>query len=607
MNGFVDRIKPDSYGITTYLETLRRGEYQIPTFQRDVVWDRDKVKQLWDSIYKFYPLGSVLVWRTETQLQKHRTVGGHPIRDEGSRHEYQYLLDGQQRTTALLTSIYGGEIAGMPDHDPSLYVDLTIKDSGEVEDAAWRERFLFWDEIDDRDGTLLRNAGRKKRFDSGLIVRLRDVVEDYSSVEKRLNDLGHTDYDDPARVQLRRLKQVLDNYKISFIELRGIEVAEVCQIFERVNQAGQPLSMFDIVVAKTFRPEEPGQKGFYLRELFHGFRHELETAGSAYHAVDDMTLLQIMAVLVREARPDAGVQNITDRYLNVLKAEHLEELWDDASRAMRKVFDFFENHLYLPGPALIPFRYFYMSIAAYMFRNSAPDYDFLRRYFWYHSFHDEDLLTNTTHLADHVRRLQCARSGNEFGFDRFVLNRERLRTTSYSSRGRLSRAILALYANQRPCDWSYPDRSVLVSVYYMLTDQPNLHHIFPTEYCERRPGEEGRHYNSLMNIAYLTQLTNLQISNKNPLIYLNDYIHNFDEIEQAHLLPDLLREWCHAGKMPSDPLNTFIEARLDIVIQRLQELLDGIQFTVVDTGKEVGESGSMVAELAATSDVDTAS
>jgi hypothetical protein len=39
-----------------------------------------------------------------------------------------------------------------------------------------------------------------------------------------------TDYDAPAREQLRRFKQVIDNYKLSFIELRGIEVGEVCQI-----------------------------------------------------------------------------------------------------------------------------------------------------------------------------------------------------------------------------------------------------------------------------------------------------------------------------------------------------------------------------------------
>ena len=141
---FVDRIKPDSYGITTYLENLRRGQYQIPTFQREVVWDRDRVKRLWDSIYKFYPLGSILVWRTNIQLQNHREIGGHALRAApDSGREYNYLLDGQQRTTALLTSLYGGNIKGQEDRDPHLYVDLTIQDDDEVEDKSWRQRFLF--------------------------------------------------------------------------------------------------------------------------------------------------------------------------------------------------------------------------------------------------------------------------------------------------------------------------------------------------------------------------------------------------------------------------------------------------------------------------------
>ncbi len=51
--------------------------------------------------------------------------------------------------------------------------------------------------------------------------------------------------------QLNKMNAVLSNYKVAFIELRGIEVGEVCQIFERINQAGKPLNIFDIVVAKN--------------------------------------------------------------------------------------------------------------------------------------------------------------------------------------------------------------------------------------------------------------------------------------------------------------------------------------------------------------------
>jgi hypothetical protein len=439
MNGletYVDRIRPDSYGITTYLENLRRGEYQVPTFQRGVVWDRDRAKRLWDSIYKFYPLGSILVWRTDVRLQNHRQIGGHPLPDDEGIRDFQYLLDGQQRTTALLTSIYGGHIEGREGEDLQLYVDLTVAGTDEVEDQSWRARFLFWDEIDDRNGELLRNTGRQKNFDNGLIVKLEDIAHRCGPLDERLEETGYR-YRDTPRAQLHRIRQVLDNYKLSFIELWGIGVAEVCQIFERINQAGQPLIIFDIVVAKTFR--SAGEKpGFYLRGLFESFRHGLTLKGSGYSAVDDITLLRVVAVLVQEALPDAGIHNITERYLNELRTEHLESVWHDSEKAIKDVFNFLDNHLHLPGPQLVPYVYFYMSLAAYFFRQQEPDYSLLKKYFWYCSFHSDDLLSNTTQLRDHVRKLRDAKNGTTFVFDRFLIDREKLRTTTYSSRGRLS-------------------------------------------------------------------------------------------------------------------------------------------------------------------------
>ncbi len=227
------------------------------------------------------------MWRTKTKLQKHREIGGHVLPDEPSSSEFQYLLDGQQRTTALLTSIYGGKNHSQDGHDPHLFVDLTVDASEEVEDELWKERFLFWDEI-------LRNGGCKKRYDTGLIVKLQDIIHSFSDLERRLAKSGYEDYDDPARSQLRRFRSIFDSYKLSFIELRGIEVTEVCQIFERINQAGQPLSMFDIVVAKTFRPDDNVVPGFYLRGLLDNYRQDLNKEGSKYAGLDNTVVAHLV-------------------------------------------------------------------------------------------------------------------------------------------------------------------------------------------------------------------------------------------------------------------------------------------------------------------------
>ncbi|MGF1761565.1 DUF262 domain-containing protein [Photobacterium sagamiensis] len=583
---FTDRIRPTDKGITTYLDELENLDFQIPTFQRDVVWEKENVKKLWDSIYKFYPLGSILVWKTNVKLQNHRKIGGHKI-SEGTfdRSEYQYILDGQQRTTSLLTSLYGGNIEGQDGFDPSVYIDLTIEDETDIDDDSYKKRFLYWDEINNKGGSFKRNTGRQNKFNSGLIVKLLNIKNDFGSVERSLVESeydDYKDYDHPIREQLRRLKQVLDNYRLSFIELKGIQVSEVCQIFERINQAGKPLDIFDIVVAKTFKPESEDNQGFYLREYIDSFR---KINNSNFLQISDFDYLQIIAILIRENIEKSGIWNITPRYLNDIKTEHIEEIWEPAKKAINKTFDFFENTLNLKGPQLIPYRYFYLTIAAYFFRNDAPDYNFIKMYFWFHSFHNDDLLSNTGDVNSHIEFLISQKNTGEYSFPRFLIDKETLRTLSYSSKGRLSRAVLSLYASEQPKDWKYTDRNVIVDNLFFSTDKPNLHHIFPTNYILQNPGSNELNNNSLMNIAYLTQITNLEISDKNPLIYIRDFNTNpeFEPVIKTHLLPNDLLEWSRLESMPADALDQFIEKRVDLVIEKLKNTLSGINFEVIDT------------------------
>ncbi|MBV6443157.1 MAG: hypothetical protein EPGJADBJ_04886 [Saprospiraceae bacterium] len=611
MSNFTDRIKPTDKGITTYLDDLQSQNYQIPTFQREVVWEKENVKKLWDSIYKFYPLGSILIWKTSLKLQNHRKVGGHKIADDNfSRTEYQYILDGQQRTTSLLTSLYGGSIEGRPDFQPTLYVDLSVINQEDTDDESYRSRFLFWEEIDDREGEYKANSGKKKKYDEGVIVKLIDIKQSFGTIESRLQkNSKYQDYENEVRIELRRMKEVLDNYRLSFIELKGIQVAEVCQIFERINQAGKPLNIFDIVVAKTFRPEkrtkvfdeenkqekEVVEKGFYLRELIEEFQN---SNNSKFLQIDDLTYLQILATLIKNYIPNSGIWNITDRYLNEIRTEQLEAVWGKAKTAMLKMFDFFENHIGIKSPQLIPFRYFYLSITAYFYENRSPDYQFLRRYFWFHSFHNDDLLSNTTQLNQHIWFLLEEAKGNKQNFGDFYINRETLRTASYSSRGRISRAILSLFAHCQPKDWKFTDRNVLVENFFFTTDRPNLHHIFPTNsaYVLDNRHNNKIDSNSLMNIAYLTQITNLEISNKNPLDYIKEYhTPEFERIIATHLLPKNILDWSKMEEMPLNSLDTFIDERINLIVEKLKELIPN--FNIYDTREMAEQNAPSVQNL----------
>jgi len=93
-------------------EKLSKDKLLIPTFQRDFVWEPENIRRLWDSIFRFYPIGSILYWVTDNYLHTHRKLGGFefPHDEDVLRKfkEWSYILDGQQRATSLLVSILGG-------------------------------------------------------------------------------------------------------------------------------------------------------------------------------------------------------------------------------------------------------------------------------------------------------------------------------------------------------------------------------------------------------------------------------------------------------------------------------------------------------------------
>ena len=82
---------------------VKRGRIRIPSFQRGFVWDRDRVAYFIDSIYKGFPFGSVLIWRTRNSLRTERNLGPYKLPNNEAEYLIDYVLNGQQR----ITSVFG--------------------------------------------------------------------------------------------------------------------------------------------------------------------------------------------------------------------------------------------------------------------------------------------------------------------------------------------------------------------------------------------------------------------------------------------------------------------------------------------------------------------
>ena len=93
---------------------VRNLDLVLPEFQREYVWEKEQAKQLMVSLFRDYPTGSLLFWKTSNPPDiKNNAVDPEKI---GST---SVILDGQQRLTTLYLLTQ--------DEIPPYYTEFDIK------------------------------------------------------------------------------------------------------------------------------------------------------------------------------------------------------------------------------------------------------------------------------------------------------------------------------------------------------------------------------------------------------------------------------------------------------------------------------------------------
>ena len=91
------------------MNDIKRGFIKLPRFQRGYVWEVASILKLLDSIYKGYPIGSILLWRTREVLASIRTIGDIAIAESDDDYPTKYVLDGQQRLSTICGVLHYNE------------------------------------------------------------------------------------------------------------------------------------------------------------------------------------------------------------------------------------------------------------------------------------------------------------------------------------------------------------------------------------------------------------------------------------------------------------------------------------------------------------------
>lgn len=564
MSNLTREIDSEVIRINTFVEErLAKDKLLIPTFQREFVWQPENILKLWDSIFNFYPIGSILYWVTESYLHTHRKLGGFKFpHDEDSVkrfREWAYILDGQQRATSLLVSILGGKgkVKEEEDFDYTVYFDAT------------EAKFFFANNLDKR----------RAKVNPAFLIRLKDVpkwgfgfYKEISSKEGFNKEIEHN---------ISQLQRIFAEYKLVLIKIQGVDVDEVCEIFERVNQEGKKLDPVDIIVARTYRNEDPqkGQKLFYLRDNLTQLKDVLKSQGSPFQEMGDLGIIQMVSICLRkEEKGTRKSHGITPSALDNLSTSDLEDNWKNCEKTIFETIKFLSD-LKIHGPEMLPFGYLALPLCYYFHNNKKPNRDYARQWFWSTAFGVEDFRRSDQvyrYCTDFFDKLQ---NGEKPAIPEIVLSRSKLVQARYNYRSALTRAVLSFMASQTPLDFSNHKAQVLDNVYFFLSQAPNLHHIYPRDFLQKQSLSDDTPIDSLMNICYLRAKTNIQIGNKNPLHYFKHYKMNvgFNQILDSHLIPGsfIIKDEFE----PEDYLD-FLYARADLFCQKLKDELPDVKVNI---------------------------
>jgi len=214
--------------INLLLDDIRIKDLVLPEFQREYVWSREQAKQLMVSLFKGYPVGSLLFWKTDDPPEL-KNLDELPEK----LGTVQIILDGQQRLTTLYMMIQGDI--------PPYYTERDI-------DTDPRDLYFH---LADGDFQYYQ-ASRMK--DNPLWHR---VVDCFSGAEINVFEIAKQQTDDDSQAfkfaqaysdvltDLRLVKEI--DLPVQTVPVQAT-IDESIDIFDRVNSQGTKLTDADLAL-----------------------------------------------------------------------------------------------------------------------------------------------------------------------------------------------------------------------------------------------------------------------------------------------------------------------------------------------------------------------
>ena len=533
-------VKPDDISFAQLLEGIKTCRIQIPPFQRSFVWNRSDIRYLLDSIYRGYPIGSFIFWKTTRKLPRSRTIGSINLDcmdiTEGS--EIAYVLDGQQRITSLFAAVMGAYIEDEPYR---FLFDLrqkkfTVSVANQQEDEVALENDINEMQIS------IRLLFSESRADYNRLVR---------KYPDQYQDLLDSLYDRFSSYRFSVI-QVIDKNNASENQSEGVR--QVVRMFSRINETGRKLTVVAKMVARCWGED------FDLRESF----DELTSKHKLVEKIREETILQVASVILNHRK--CRSRDILER-TNIRK---LESEWDSITDALLLAVDFVHHKLHLKKLDFLPFDALLVPLSYCFYHQRQLSHEqsvFLEQWFWKASLSNRFSSTVESKIEEDCILFDKLLAGEMPQVEYFIdwdSLKSRLIAQRYSLLNAFSKTVLALLANAEPKNIT-DGRDVALEGAIVGYYKHNFHHIFPTAYLRDHEAANRESFDSLMNIMFIPAITNQSISSAAPATYfanLSEKNNDFEKILSHHFILD----WKKSGVLQNDFM-TFLDYRATQIVK----------------------------------------
>ncbi len=570
--------KKVDYTLQGLIENIKMGEIALPDLQRPFVWKNVAVRDLFDSLYRGYPVGFFLFWETDG-IASVKSIG------TASKQKPPKLLvvDGQQRLTSLYAVVEGVEV---------------IRDNFKKEIIE-----IAFDPTVEKFDVVSVTTKRNKNFIPNISVLwaagadVFDISEDYVKGLRENREVSN----DEERLIRKRLQRVQNLINTPFIALElssNIDVEGVADVFVRINSKGKSLQQADFILTLMSVFWEEGRRN--LEEFSNQTRVPSTGTPSAFNYFvtpdPDLLLRAGIGLGFRRARLKYVYALLTGRDLetgekdearrdaqfDILRKAQAQALnlqnWHDYLKCIRDAG--YRSNKMLSSKMNIIYCYITYLIGRVQFNINKQDLArSMSEWFFMSALTGRYSNSPESQMESDLARFRNMTSGDEFLADLAGLCAEQLTDdfwtinlpANLANSSANNTSMMSYYASLSLLGAKalYSDRNVsdlLDPSIHSPRSAIERHHLFPRAHLQRQGvGQTMR--NQTANYAIIEYTTNTEISDQSPPDYAPLFESRFSN-------PDLVKMY-HWHALPHDWQNMdyedFLEKRRELMAAIIKE------------------------------------